>query len=99
MERNVLCVSLLSGQFKAAAMQRGSLAGTYERTEPLDDLAMFPAALDEAVKQTGSDSRRVVMVLAHPRWSKQIVEVPPVRGATLNRFLHRRAQSLKSFDG
>ncbi len=98
MEKNAICISLLSGQFKAASMLRGSVVGTFERPEPLDDLLGFPSALAEAVEFTKCKAKRAVMVMAHARLSNQIVEVPPAESGTLDRYLARRVQVLKSFE-
>src|SRR5262245_62031671 len=95
MEKNALCLSLLNGQFKAAAMRKGTIAATWDRPELLDDLAGLPAVLREATERTRPPSRRVAVVLAHPRLSHQVVEVPPTRGSAIERFLERRIQSIK----
>lgn len=99
MDKNALCLSLLNGQFKAAAMRKGAIAATWERAEPLEDLAGLAAVLREAGERTRPASRRVALVLAHPRLSHQIVEVPPARGWAVERFLERRVQTIKPFDG
>jgi len=99
MDKNALCLSLLNGQFKAAAMRKGSIAATWERPEPLEDLAGLTAVLREAAERTRPTSRRVALVLAHPRLSHQIVEVPPTRGWAVERFLERRVQAIKPFEG
>ena len=99
MDKNALCLSLLNGQFKAAAMRKGTIASTWERPEPLEDLAGLAAVLREAVERTRPASRRVALVLAHPRLSHQIVEVPPTRGWAVERFLERRVQAIKPFEG
>lgn len=99
MEKNALCISLLSGYFKAAVLQRGSVVNTFERAEPLEDLLAFPSLLTEAVEHSKSQAKRAVMVVAHARLSTQIVEVPPAESAMLDRYLERRVKGLKSFEG
>src|SRR5258705_3515278 len=99
MDKTALCLSLLNGQFKAAAMRKGSIAATWERAEPLEDLANLTAVLREAVERTRPPSRRVALVLAHPRLRHQIVEVPPARGSAVERLLVRPVLTLKPVEG
>src|SRR5437867_11925192 len=99
MDKNAFCLSLLNGQFKAAAMRKGAVAATWERPEPLEDLAGQAAILQEAAERTRPTSRRVAIVLVQPRLSHQIVEVPPTRGWAVERFLERRVQTIKPFEG
>jgi len=99
MDNTLLCVSWLNGQVKAASVDRGSAKGTWERPAVVADFTGFSGVLAEAVEQTKSDAKQVAMVLAHPRLSHQVVEVPPTKGWTLQRFLLRRVQHLKTFDG
>jgi len=99
MDRTILCLSCLNGQFKAAVFDRGSAAGCWERPDPVDDFGGVAAVVKEAAAKTRYVGHQVSMVLAHPRLNDQIVEAPPVRGWTLRRFLERRAQRLKTFEG
>jgi hypothetical protein len=99
LHRSILCLSCLNGQFKAAVFNRGSLAGSWEHTESIDDFSSFPAVLKEAVEKTGYSGDHVAMVLAHPRLSNQLAEVPPVKGWKLQRLLRRRVDKLKTFEG
>src|SRR5574340_17366 len=41
----------------------------------------------------------VSLLLAHPRLVHQLVEVPPVKGAAMQKVIHRQAQQQKMFDG
>jgi hypothetical protein len=99
MDRTILCLSCLNGQFKAAVFDRGSAAGGWERPDPVDNFGSVAAVVKEAAEKTRYVGHQVSMVLAHPRLNDQIVEAPPVKGWTLRRFLQRRAQRLKTFDG
>jgi hypothetical protein len=99
MERSILCLSCLNGQLKAVAVQRGSPSRSWERPAPVDDFTSFGTVAKEAVEKIGYTGQQVALVLAHPRLNDQIMEVPPVKGWTLDRFLQRRAQRLKTFDG
>src|SRR5258706_3807058 len=98
MDNNLLCISWLNGQVKAASVDRGSVKATWERPGLVADFAGFSGVVAEAVEQTKSDAKQVAMVLAHPRLSHQVVEVPPTKGWTLQRFLQRRVQHLKTVD-
>src|SRR2546428_3346468 len=99
MDRTILCLSCLNGQFKAAVFDRGSAAGGWERPDPVDDFGGVAAVVKEAAAKTGYVGNQVSMVLAHPRLNDQIVEAPPVKGWTLRRFLQRRAPRLENFEG
>ena len=96
MEKNLLCLSWLNGQVKATAMQRGLAAGTWERPDSLPDFAALAPVMAEAVAKTRPEGRQVAMVLAHPRLSHQVFEVPPAKGRTLDRILERNVRNLPS---
>lgn len=94
-----LSVSWLNGQFKALAVQRGVVEGTWERPGELEGTGNFEALLREAVQKTGYHGLTVSLLLAHPRLVQQLVEVPPVKGSALKKVIHRQAQQQKMFDG
>jgi len=97
MTDTILSLSLLSGQFKAVAVRRGTVTGTWERPGTLEDFSTFSTVLREAVEATGYQGDAVAMVLAHPRLTQQLVETPPIRGGSLKNFLDRRVIQLKTF--
>src|SRR6266566_273620 len=97
MSETVLSLSLLNERFSATAVHRGIVAGTWERPEPVTDLADFASVLGEAVKQTGYVGTAVTAVLAHQRLAQQLVESPPVKGRNLKLFLQNRVKQLKPF--
>ncbi|HYV32447.1 MAG TPA: hypothetical protein VEO53_15255, partial [Candidatus Binatia bacterium] len=97
MSETVLSLSLLNERFSATAVHRGIVAGTWERPEPVTDLADFASVLGEAVKQTGYVGTAVSAVLAHQRLAQQLVESPPVKGRNLKLFLQNRVKQLKPF--
>ena len=99
MERTVLCLSCLNGEIKAAVSQRGAIAGFWERPASLDDFANFTPVALEAAEKTKYSGEPVAIVLSHARLSDQLTEVPPVKGWKLERFLRRRVEQLKTFDG
>jgi hypothetical protein len=94
-----LSVSWLNGQFKALAVHRGVVRGTWERTGDIEDAAQFAALLREAAQQTGYHGQTVTLLLAHPRLAQQVVDVPPVKGTALQRILQRQVQQQKIFVG
>src|SRR5881396_2521868 len=73
MSETVLSLSLLNERLSATAVHRGIVAGTWERPEPVTDLADFASVLGEAVKQTGYVGTAVSAVLAHQRLAQQLV--------------------------
>lgn len=97
--RTILCFSCLNGQVKALAFQRGATASTWEKPEPVEDFAAFSMVANDADEKTRFTGNEAAIVLAHPRLSEQLVETPPVKGWTLARFLQRRVQNLKTFEG
>src|SRR2546427_5014866 len=97
MSETVLSLSLLNERFSATAVQRGNAAATWDRPEPVTDLADFASVVREAVKQTGYVGTAVTAVLAHQRLAQQLVESPPVKGRNLKLFLQSRVKQLKPF--
>src|SRR3989441_11116431 len=94
-----LSVSWLNSQFKAVAVHRGAVEGTWENPTELDPSVNFEALLREAIQKTGFRGQTVSMVLAHPRLVQQLVDVPPVKGAALKKVVQRQAQQQKMFSG
>src|SRR5436190_6754008 len=97
MSETVLTISLLNERLSATGMHRGEVAGTWQRAEPVTDLADFASVLREAVQQTGYTGTAVTVVLAHQRLAQQLVESPPVKGGKLKLFLQSRVKQLKPF--
>jgi len=56
------------------------------------------AELREAVEKTGYRGETVSLLLAHPRLAQQLVDVPPVKGATLVKVIERQAQQQRMFN-
>ena len=90
-----LSVSWLNNQFKAVAVVRGMIEGTWEHPGEIEGAQHFEELIREAVKQTGYRGTTVSLVLAHPRLSQQLVETPPLRGQMLAKFVARQAQQHK----
>ena len=99
MGKTTFCLSSLDGQIKAGALQKGAVARTWEGGAGIDDAPGIAAAIKEAVQKIQPAGKQVAMVLAHPRLSHHVVEIPPVKGWKLDQFLQRRATSLKAFEG
>jgi hypothetical protein len=98
MEKTILCLSYLNGQFKAMAVHKGTVVGTWERSGVQEDFTDFSTVLTEAVDKTRYVGSNVALVLAHPRLTQQLVEVPPVKGWNLERYIQRRVTQLKTFE-
>ncbi len=94
-----LSVSWLNGQFKAVAVQRGVIEGTWEHPGEVEGTQNFEQLIRDAVKETGFRGTTVSLVLAHPRLTQQLVETPPIRGPALAKFVARQAQQQKMFEG
>lgn len=94
-----LGVSWLNSQFKAVAVHRGQVEAAWEREGTTDGPEHFDAFIREAVHETGYRGQTVVLVLAHPRLSQQLVDLPPVKGKKLQKVIQRQAKQQKMFPG
>ena len=94
-----LSVSWLNNQFKAVAVHRGHVVGTWERPGETDGPDKFEAFVREAGQHTGYKGQTVSLVLSHPRLVQQLIEVPPVKGHALDKVIQRQAQQQKMFPG
>ena len=94
-----LSVSWLNGQFKAMAVNRGVVEGTWEHEGEVSGAAQFEALLREAVEKTGYRGQTVSLLLGHPRLVQQVLDVPPVKSAALRKILQRQALQQKMFAG
>ena len=94
-----LSVSWLNNQLKAVAVHRGAVEGTWERPGESDGAGNFGAFLREAVQETGYHGQTVTLVLSHPRLIQQLIEIPPAKGQSLQKLIHRQAQQQKVFPG
>lgn len=99
MDNNLLCLSWLNGRFQAAVVNRGTRVTSWERPAAVEGFTGFQDVLAEAVASTQSSARQVTLVMAHPRHIHQLLEMPPLKGANLGKFLRRRVPTLKTFDG
>jgi hypothetical protein len=94
-----LCISWFNNQFKAVAVHRGTVVGTWERPGDTDGPDKFDAFVREAGQQTNYKGQSVTLVLSHPRLVQQLIEVPPVKGHALDKVIQRQAQQQKMFAG
>src|SRR5260221_12977152 len=94
-----LSVSWLNNQFKAVSVHRGTIEGTWERPGDTGGAGNFENFVREAVQQTGYRGQTVSLILAPPRLVQQLVDVPPVKGAALQKVIQRQAQQQKVFSG
>src|SRR4029453_9450791 len=79
-------------------VNKGTVVGTWERSGVQEDFTDFSTVLTEAVDKTRYVGSNVALVLAHPRLTQQLVEVPPVKGWNLERYIQRRVTQLKTFE-
>ena len=95
-----LSVSWFNGQFKAAAVHHGKVAGTWERpSSGTDAPADFEGCIRQAVQETGYHGQTVSLVMAHPRLVQHMLDVPSVKWAVLNKVIQRQAAQQKFFPG
>jgi hypothetical protein len=96
---STLSVSWLNSRFKATAVHRGEVEGEWETAESVQTPAQLGSVIRQAVRQTGYRGSSVTLLLAHPRLVQQVVDLPPVHGATRRKLLQRQAQQQKLFAG
>jgi len=94
-----LSVSWLNSQFKALAVHRGVVEGTWDHTGPVEGAEQFEALIRDAVQHTGYHGQTVTLLVAHPRLAQQLVDAPPVKALALNKIFQRQAQQQKLFTG
>ena len=94
-----LSVSWLNRQFKAVAVHRGVIAGTWEHPGEAEFTGNFDELLREAVQKTGYTGVNVSLLLTYPRLVQQVVDLPPAKGALLDKLVARQAQQQKFFTG
>src|SRR5215470_7503422 len=87
-----LSVSWLNNQFKAVAIHRGAVEGTWESPLEVEGTTNFESLVRQAIDNTGFHGHSVTLVLAHPRLMQQSVDVPPVKGHMLRKVLQRQVQ-------
>ncbi len=92
-----LSLSWLNKQFKAVAIHRGVVEGTWESPTEIEGASHFEELVREAVKNTGYHGLTVSLVLAHPRMVQQLVDLPPVKGQSLKKLVERQAKQQKFF--
>ncbi len=98
-QHTTLSVSWLRKQFRAVAIHRGQIAGTWESPEPVEGTDHFPELLHKAVEATGYHGSTVTLVLAHQHLVHLLIEVPPVKRNLLARVVNRQAQQQRLFPG
>jgi hypothetical protein len=96
MTTTMLSLSLLNGQLKAVAFNRGKVTGQWECPEPVSDFSGFAPTLRKIIEETHYTGNQASLVLAHPRLTQQLIETPPVKGWNLRAFLERRVKQFKA---
>lgn len=94
-----LSLSWMHGRIEAVAVQRGEPTGTWEKSGVGDDPAQFGEWVKEAAARTGYRGGTVTLLLAHPRLTHQLIEVPPARGSALRGLVERQVEKSKVFEG
>lgn len=94
-----LGVSWLNRRFHAVAVHRGVVEGRWENPGEVDLTGSFDDLLREAVQKTGYTGVNVSLLLTYPRLVQQSVDLPPLRGALLDKLVARQAQQQKFFPG
>jgi hypothetical protein len=74
-----LGVSWLNNQFKAVAVHRGKIEGSWEQPEAAEGEVNFQGLLREAIQKTGFRGQTVSLVLAQPRLAISIRTVEGYR--------------------
>src|SRR5580704_8213586 len=87
-----LSVSWLNNQFKAVAVHRGNVIGSWEQPGEIEGANNFENFIREAVSKTAYRGQNVSLLLAHPRLVQQLVDVPPTKAAAVSRVIQRHAE-------
>lgn len=90
--KTTLSVSWMGKQFRALAVQRGEVQGAWTSPDPVDGTHNFSGLIEKAVAACGYSGATVSLVLGHPRLAHQYLDVPPAKGAGLQKLLERMAQ-------
>jgi len=98
-QQTTLSVSWLGNQFRALAVHRGQIEGTWTSPEPVEGVNHFLTLLRRAAAETNFKGTTASLVLAHARLVHQLIEVPPARGAALQKLVSRQAQQQNPFPG
>lgn len=98
MSKKTLGISWLNGRFHAAALNGSEVTASWTSPLPTPNEADFGAALAEAVRQTGFNGARVVVVLDHGSLLFHVEETPPVQGRLLAQLLDRRVAQNHFFE-
>lgn len=98
-QHSTLSVSWLRKQFRAVAIHRGQIAGTWEPPEPVEGTDHFHDLLRQAIQATGYRGSTVSLVLAHQHLVHLLIEVPPVKRNLLDKVVNRQAQQQRLFPG
>lgn len=93
-----LGISWLRGQFDAVALHRGEIVGSWRAPEIVEDPEKFTELLTAAAKHTGFTGDSIHLVLAHPRLTHQLVDIPDARGPALRPLVQRQVERLKVFE-
>lgn len=96
---HTLSVVWLRKHFRAVAVQRGKVTGTWESPEPIEGTDHFAALLEKAIAATGYTGSTVSLVLAHQHLVHLLIEVPPVKRSMLRKVVERQAQQQRLFPG
>ncbi|RMH07818.1 MAG: hypothetical protein D6704_04225 [Nitrospirae bacterium] len=91
-KQTILGVSLIHGQFRALAVIRGEIAGTWECPQKVTTGSELRWALQEAVRATGFSGHRVGFVVEDARLAHQYHLVPPMKDKDLRLYLERVAR-------
>ncbi len=99
MDKNSVGISVLNGEIRSSASRTGESAQTWQSPGNADDLVSLGATLKGALQGIRPDCKRIAIVLAHPKLTDQIIEVPPVKGWKLEQVVYRKVESSKTFAG
>ncbi len=93
-------VSWIYEEFRVARVSRGDLTDVWVSSEPVDGLAEFHKALIKAstalAMNNGGD---VAITFESDEHSHAFIDLPPMNQRDLERYLERRVEQEKSFDG
>lgn len=99
LHHHTLSLAWLRKHFRAVAVQRGKVTGTWESPEPVEGTDHFAELLEKAIAATGFNGSTVSLVLAHQHLVHLLIETPPVKRSMLEKVVNRQAQQQRLFPG
>ena len=98
-KKTILGVSLIHGQFRALAVEKGQTVGSWVCPDPIVSFEHLGSVLAEAVRATNFRGNRVGFLVEDLACVHQYHLVPPMKSADMEMYLTRMADQEKACEG